>query len=85
MNKDKAQEILQVLRDNEVMSDHDLDNLAFLITASKETIRDWFETVPEEDIEYAKTILTIASQYFSDDKADIDVTQANQVLAKFML
>ena len=85
MNNDKAQEILQVLRDNEVMSDHDLDNLAFLITSSKETIRDWFETVPEEDVEYAKTILTIASQYFSDDKADIDVTQANQVLAKFML
>lgn len=85
MNKEKAMHIIEALRKDHVMSEHDLDNLKFLLASPPEVIRDWYEQADEDDYQYAKTILAIAQDYFSDTKVEIDVTQAKQALKKFML
>ena len=84
INPEKADQILQTLSDNEVMSDHDLNNLAFLLTSDRKTLIEWFNIIDDEDQNYAKTILQIAHNYFLDTAKIIDTTQAQQVLKKFM-
>ena len=83
IDSNKADQILQTLYDNEVMSDHDLNNLAFLLTSDQATLLQWFETVDGDDQEYARTILNIAHNYFIDNAAIIDTTQAQQILKRF--
>ena len=84
INPEKADQILQTLYENEVMSEHDLENLAFLLTSDRQTLLEWFDIVGVEDQRYAKTILQIAHNYFVDTAKIIDTTQAQQVLKKFM-
>lgn len=84
IESNKAEQILQVLYENEVMSEHDLNNLAFLLTSDHDTMMDWYDQSTEDDIKYASTILNIAHNFFSDNAATIDTTQARQILKKFM-
>lgn len=42
------------------MNKHDKDNLNFLLTASKETLNDWYASVSEDDIHYAFELLQMA-------------------------
>jgi hypothetical protein len=84
MHPQKANNIINALRSNNAMSEHDLENLAFLLTSSQEVIRDWYFQMDADDIEYAKTILNIAQDYFNDDAVKIDTTQSKQVLKKIM-
>jgi len=72
------------------MNDHDRDNLNFLLTVSQEVFEDWFDQADQDDVDYAlellakrKAELTLQELEFSDVVEDI--TQANQVLRKFML
>ena len=84
IDKNKAEQILQTLYEYEVMSEYDLDNLAFLLTSSEDTLLDWYSKIDEEDLRYASTILNIAHNFFSDNAAVIDTTQAKQILKKYM-
>jgi hypothetical protein len=78
------------------MNQHDLDNLRFLLTVDSDTLRDWFNTVDEDDIIYATELLERAK---TDVKAkvmmidllidqgdeDMDLTPAANYLSKFTL
>lgn len=39
------------------MSNHDLENLDFLLNASEEVLKDWYEQASSDDIEYAAELL----------------------------
>lgn len=85
MDIKKARDILTTLRKNGVMSEDDLQNLAFLLLTPSEELKHWYASVDAEDLDYARTLLEIAQDYFSDDAREIDTTQARQFLKKFML
>jgi hypothetical protein len=85
VNHDKALNIINTLRSNNVMNEHDLENLTFLLTSTREVLADWYYSIDADDLEYARTILNVAQDYFSDDAVKIDTTQSKQVLKKFML
>lgn len=77
------------------MTQYDLDNLRFLLTVSKETLKDWFETVDEDDIVYALELLekaktdvdakTMMIDVLIDNGDAMDVTAASEYLSKFTL
>lgn len=77
------------------MTQYDLDNLRFLLTVSKETLKDWFNTVDEDDILYATELLEQAKtdvdakammiDMLIDKGDDIDTTVASEYLSKFTL
>ena len=78
------------------MNSHDKKNLDFLMYASSETIRDWYEHVSEDDIQYALELIRQArlemslqeSDYTEDyasDACEEDFSLANSVLSKFTL
>jgi hypothetical protein len=39
------------------MNKHDRDNLNFLLTASKRTLADWYNSVGKDDVQYAFELL----------------------------
>jgi DNA-binding MurR/RpiR family transcriptional regulator len=39
------------------MNERDLENLKFLLSASQETLNDWYNTVDDDDIDYAMELL----------------------------
>lgn len=43
------------------MTEHDYENVRFLLSVSKETLEHWYDSVSEADHEYAKEILTLYS------------------------
>lgn len=85
MNANKAHDILSALRRNKVMSDEDLENLAFLLLTPSEELKHWYASIDPYELDYARSLLEIAQDYFSDDAREIDTTQAKQLLKKFML
>jgi len=52
------------------LSQEDQDNLRFLLTVDKETLQDWFNTVSDEDIEYAVTLLEMFRMELIDEAAE---------------
>ena len=40
-----------------IMNQHDRDNLDFLLNASPEVIKDWYEQMDDDDIQYAFELL----------------------------
>jgi len=69
------------------MNPHDKNNLDFLLYSSPETIREWFASVSEDDVQYALEILAQASVEL-DMLADPEITdfsEAKTVLAEFTL
>jgi TPR repeat protein len=85
MDTKKAHDVLNALRRNKVMNDEDLENLAFLLLTPTEELKHWYAAVDSQDLDYAKSLLEIAQDYFSDDAREIDTTQARQFLKRFML
>lgn len=81
----KANEILSALKKNSVMHDEDLENLAYLLLTPSEELKYWYASITADEMDYAKTLLQIAQDYFSDDAYQIDTTQAKQLLQKYML
>ena len=70
------------------MNKHDRDNVMFLLNADKATMVDWFNTVGQDDIEYAleilqayKSELLVREMELMDDVDD--VSMASEVLRKF--
>ena len=71
------------------MNQHDRGNLAFLLSADKATMDQWFASVSEDDVMYAmellqkhKTELMLREMELMDDVDD--VSEASEALKKFM-
>ena len=71
------------------MNQHDRDNLMFLLNADKATMQDWFNTMGQDDIDYAleilqayKSELMVKEMELMDEVDDTDL--ACEVLKKFM-
>lgn len=73
------------------MDDHDRKNLEFLLSASEEVLRDWYDNVSEDDHEYASELLNAYGEELKLRTAFIkceNVTtteDANEYLKKFRL
>lgn len=85
MDSKKARDILAALRRNKVMNEEDLNNLAFLLLTPSEELKYWYASIDSDDLDYARSLLEIAQDYFSDDARELDTTQAQQFLKRFML
>jgi hypothetical protein len=71
------------------MNKRDRDNLKFIMTADETTLRDWFRSVDEDDIDYAFELLKKASAELSLKEAELydevdDYTESDNVLARIM-
>ena len=82
------------------MNPHDKKNLEFLMSVSPEVLRDWYNTVSQEDVDYAMELLNHASAELdrtalvqaakecinrSLDDENLDCTAAKTLLSKFTL
>ena len=74
------------------MNNHDRDNLQFLLSADKKTMESWYQTVSEDDVEYAlellqlyRTELALREFEIIDTEAEQDLSQAQAVLSRFTL
>lgn len=72
------------------MNEYDRANLQFLLNASPETLADWYESVSEDDVEYAMTLLQRATMELMMRPMELstespELSEANQVLSKFRL
>lgn len=45
------------------MNPHDLDNLRFLLSANKQQLQQWYNTVSNDDLRYANELLDRYSTY----------------------
>jgi hypothetical protein len=48
------------------MNDHDKDNLNFLLTASPEVLKDWYESVDEDDHAYAQELMAAYAEELNE-------------------
>lgn len=72
------------------MNQHDKDNLQFLLTASPEVLKDWYDSVDRDDHEYAIELIRLHTSEIivhNMEMADnvTDLSEARQVLAKYRL
>jgi len=72
------------------MNDYDRSNLDFLLTISAATLKDWYNKMSNDDIEYANDImaqysaeLDVKSALLDDDVDDISI--ASDLLKKYRL
>ena len=76
------------------MNEQDRENLIFLLNADADTLIDWFNTVDEDDKEYASEImakyseeLKLKQRFYAAE--DVDITgltpDAEQYLKKFLI
>lgn len=70
---------------NTDMTERDLDNLEFLLTASNKTIGDWFSKMEPDDIDYAIELLELAKLELVDQATELtDLSHARNVLSSIM-
>ena len=70
---------------NTDMTERDLDNLEFLLTASNKTIGDWFSKMEPDDIDYAIELLELAKLELVDQATELtDLSDARNVLSSIM-
>jgi hypothetical protein len=62
------------------MNTRDTVNLKFLLESSAEVIKDWYESVSEDCIEYAMEILDCYQQELNDKSAFIDIENNHEYL-----
>ena len=72
------------------MNDHDKANLEFILTASKETLAEWYESLSEDDLAYAQELLYAARAELNMRLVELfddvpDVTLAANLLDKYRL
>lgn len=77
------------------MNEHDRSNLEFLMSASADVLQDWFESVSEDDINYAMELLKAYEKELVENRAELatefklqvlnnEFPEAKQVLSKFI-
>ena len=72
------------------MNQHDKDNLQFLLTATPDVLKDWYDSVDRDDHEYAIELIRMHTAeiivHNMEQNEDVtDLSEARQVLARFML
>ena len=72
------------------MNRHDRGNIEFLLNADEITLRDWYDKIDNEDIEYAVEIMTAYSKELKIKSALLNedvpnVNSANRLLKRFRL
>ena len=76
------------------MNDHDRENLNFLLSCDPDTLLDWYNTVDEEDHEYASELMTqyseelkIKQRFYDVENVNIDnlTPDAKQYLKRFSI
>lgn len=76
------------------MNQHDRENLQFLMNASEEVLRDWFNTVSEDDHRYAQELLNSYMLEIEEMKVSIqieaelithDYAESKAIIKKLML
>jgi hypothetical protein len=72
------------------MNQHDKDNLQFLLTATPNVLKNWYDSVNRDDHEYAIELIKMHTSEIivhnmeaADDVEDL--SEARQVLAKYRL
>ena len=72
------------------MNQHDKDNLRFLLSASPDSLREWYESVGQDDHEYAMELIQtykaelIVETLETNDNVE-DLSDAQRILARFRL
>jgi hypothetical protein len=70
------------------MNANDKHNLDFLLNGTPESISIWYNQADADDIKYALELMARAALEFellTDPEPQLDLTEANSVLAKFRL
>lgn len=74
------------------MNERDQSNLDFLLCADAETLEDWYNAMPADDIEYAMEILSQASFELTVKELEIGInrkvtntSEAKNILKQFTL
>ena len=76
------------------MDENDRNNLEFLLNASEDVLRDWYDTVSEDDHQYAQELLYAYMLEIEELKVEIqiesalithDLAEAKAVLSKYTL
>lgn len=65
------------------MDENDRMNLQFLLDASEEILKHWYQAVDDDDRKYASSLLTVASWEMTDLCNDTEI--AEHYLRKYML
>lgn len=55
------------------MTQHDRDNLKFLLNADKDTLRDWYASVEADDHEYAMEIMVQYSNELRERSIELQI------------
>lgn len=67
------------------MNERDYDNLMFLLNSSPEVLKDWYEKVDDDDIDYAMELLNAYKLELIDRAADLsDMRESKEVLHYIM-
>jgi hypothetical protein len=68
------------------MNQRDKDNLRFLMSLKKKTMKDWLASVTKDDLDYAFALLMTAALDESDNEtAELDCSEAKKALEKYAL
>ena len=72
------------------MNQHDKDNLQFLLTATPDVLKNWYDSVDRDDHEYAIELIRLHTAEIivhNLEEADNveDLSEARQVLARYRL
>lgn len=72
------------------MNQHDLNNLEFIMSLDVNSIKQWWDSISEDDREYAMELLECQKRILVEKKTNIcldaditDMTQAKQLLSKW--
>jgi hypothetical protein len=71
------------------MNKHDTDNLQFILSLNEIQLAEWYDSLSDDDIEYASELMQEASVTVSlkvmEVQEIIHTNEANSLLKKFML
>jgi hypothetical protein len=71
------------------MNKHDTDNLEFILSLNELQLAEWYDSLSDDDIEYASELMQEASVTVSlkvmEVQEIIHTNEANSLLKKFML
>ena len=66
------------------MNQQDRDNLDFLLNATPEVIRDWYNTMDDDDIVYAFELLELAKEELIEQQmAGTDLSDVRALILKY--
>lgn len=66
------------------MNQRDRDNLDFLLSASPEVIKDWYEQTDDDDIQYAFELLEMAKEELIEQQLAVsDLSDAKAIILKY--